>query len=103
MVPIADQEQFLKALKTRLDITPEKGDNGTLKVAVPVVNEIYLRFANGYLYVAPKAKDLDPKGLIAPKAFFAKDDGSVAVGRRVPRPHPGRHEDARDRASSNSA
>src|SRR4051812_10819150 len=26
MLPIADEEQFLKALKTRLDVTPEKGD-----------------------------------------------------------------------------
>lgn len=78
MLPIADQEQFLKALKARLDITPEKGDNGTLKIAVPLLNEVHLRFTNGYLYVSPKAKDLDPKGLIAPKAFFAKDDGAVA-------------------------
>lgn len=78
LIPIADEEQFLKALKTRFDITPEKGDNGTLKVAVPVVNEIHLRFTNGYLYASQKAKDLDPKVLVTPKAYFAKDDGSVA-------------------------
>src|SRR5216110_954611 len=35
MIPIADEDQFLKALKTRLDVTPEKGEGGTLKVAVP--------------------------------------------------------------------
>ncbi len=39
---------------------------------------MYLRFANDYLYVAPSAKDLDPKALIAPKTYFAKDDGAVA-------------------------
>ncbi len=78
LIPISDEEQFLKALKTRLDVTPEKGDNGTLKVAVPVVNEIHLRFTNGYLYASQKAKDLDPKVLVTPKAYFAKDDGSVA-------------------------
>ena len=78
LLPIADQDQFLKALKTRLDVTPEKGDDGTLKVAVPLINELHLRFANGYLFVSQKAKDLDPKGLVSPKAYFAKDDGSVA-------------------------
>jgi hypothetical protein len=77
MLPIADEEQFLKALKTRLDVTPEKGEGGTLKVAVPILNELHLRFANGYLYVSPKAKDLDAKTLVTPKAFFAKDDGAI--------------------------
>jgi hypothetical protein len=77
MLPIANEEQFLKALKTRLDVTPEKGDDGTLKVAVPIVNELHLRFTNGYLYVSPKAKDLDAKKLLTPKEYFAKDDGSV--------------------------
>lgn len=78
MVPIADEEQFLKALKTHLDVTPEKNDDGTLKAAVPIVNEMHLRFTNGYLYVSPKAKNLDPKALPRPDAYFAKDDGSAA-------------------------
>jgi len=77
MVPIADEEQFLKALKTRLDVTPEKADDGTLKVAVPFINALYLRFTNGYLYVSQKVEGLDAKALITPKAFFAKDDGAV--------------------------
>lgn len=77
MLPIADEEQFLKAIKTRLDVTPEKGDNGTLKVAVPIINELHLRFTNGYLYVSQKAKDLDEKTLLTPKAYFAKDDGAI--------------------------
>src|SRR5436305_5919976 len=74
MIPIADEDQFLKALKNRLDVTPEKGDDGTLKVAVPILNELHLRFTGGYLYVSQKAKDLDAKALVTPKAFFAKDD-----------------------------
>ncbi len=78
MVPIANEDRFLEMLKTRLDVTPEKGDGGTLKVAVPIINELHLRFANGYLYISQKAKDLDAKTLVAPKTFFAKDDGAVA-------------------------
>lgn len=78
MIPIADEEQFLKMLKTRLDVTPEKNADGTLKAAVPIINELHLRFANGYLYISPKAKDLDAKTLITPKVYFAKDDGAVA-------------------------
>ncbi|QJX00134.1 hypothetical protein [Frigoriglobus tundricola] len=78
LVPIADEEQFLKALKTRLDVTPEKADDGTLKVAVPFINALHLRFTNGYLYVSQKVEGLDAKALITPKAFFAKDDGAVA-------------------------
>jgi hypothetical protein len=77
MLPIADEERLLKMLKERLDVTPEKGEGGTQKVAVPIINELHLRFANGYLYVSQKAKDLDAKALVAPKAFFAKDDGAV--------------------------
>lgn len=77
LVPIADEARFLQMLKDRLDVTPEKNDDGTLKAAVPILNELHLRFANGYLYIAPKAKDLDAKALVTPKAFFGKDDGAV--------------------------
>ena len=84
MVPIADQDRLLQMLKDRLDITPEKVEGGALKVDLPegvknpVIESLYLRFANDYLYVARAAKDLDPKALIVPTTFFAKDDGAVA-------------------------
>ena len=80
MVPIADEETFLKQLNARFNLTPEKGEGGTHKIGVPIpgIDEVHLRFANGYLYVGRSVKDLDPKVLIQPKAFFAKDDGSVA-------------------------
>jgi hypothetical protein len=78
MVPIADEDQFLAALKKRLDVTPEKGPDGTLKAAVPIINEIHARFASGYLYISPKAKDLAAKTHSTPKAYFAQDDGAVA-------------------------
>jgi hypothetical protein len=78
LIPIADQEQLFKALQKRFEIAPEKNDDGTFKVAVPFLNELTLRFANGYVYVSQKARDLDPQTLIKPAAYFAKDDGAVA-------------------------
>ncbi len=79
LIPVADEKTFLAAL-AKYNLTPEKGDDGTHKVAVPIptLEHVHLRFANGYVYVSQKAKDLDPKLLLQPKAFFAKDDGSVA-------------------------
>lgn len=78
MVPIADEERFLGALKDRLGIVPEKADGGTQKINVPLLNEAYIKFANGYLYAARDPKHLDGKNLAVPKTYFAKDDGSVA-------------------------
>jgi hypothetical protein len=77
MLPIADEDQFLKALKKHFDITPQKGEGGTLKITVPFINELHLRFTNGYLYVSQKPADLDTKALIKPTVYFAKDDGAV--------------------------
>ncbi|MDY3560327.1 hypothetical protein R5W23_001559 [Gemmata sp. JC673] len=78
MVPVADEEQFLKALEKHLGVTVEKGDEGTKKVPVPLAGEAHLRFANGYVYVSQKVKDLDAKALVKPAAYFANDDGAVA-------------------------
>lgn len=78
MVPVADEKAFLDALQTHLQVTTEKGENGTLKAAVPLINQVHLRFANGYLYIAPNAGDLDPGKLVSPKAYFGTDDGSFA-------------------------
>ena len=77
MIPVADKDRLLAALKDRLGIVPEKADDGTMKVNVPILNEAHLRFANDYLYVAREPKQLDTKTLVSPKAFFAKDDGAV--------------------------
>ena len=86
MVPIADQDRFLAALKERLQIVPEKVDGGTLKANVPLINEVFMRFSNDYLYIGRSAKDLDAKSLVSPKDFFAKDDGSViAISARFDR------------------
>ncbi|MBA4187859.1 MAG: hypothetical protein C0467_07560 [Planctomycetaceae bacterium] len=77
MIPIADQDRFLKLLKDRLEIVPEKVEGGALKAFVPIINEVYLRFSNDYVYIGRSVKDLDPKVLATPKTFFAKDDGAV--------------------------
>jgi hypothetical protein len=94
MVPIADKDRFLQMLKDRLDITPEKADGGTMKVKLPeqaqnpVLDAVYLRFSEDYLYIGRSAKDLDAKAIIAPKTFFGRDDGAVASvvlrGDRIP-------------------
>ncbi|HZP15684.1 MAG TPA: hypothetical protein VFA96_07670, partial [Nocardioides sp.] len=94
MVPIADKDRFLQMLKDRLEIVPEKADGGTMKVKLPeqaqnpVIDAVYLRFSDDYLYVGRSAKDLDAKAIISPKAFFGKDDGAVASlvvrGDRIP-------------------
>lgn len=79
MVPVADEERFLKMLKERLGIEPEKGEDGTLKAVVPMVNEVHMRFVNGYVYVSKNAKDLAVKGLATPKAFFATEEKAVVA------------------------
>lgn len=94
MVPIANQDRFVLMLKERLEITPEKAEGGVLKVNLPegaknpVVEAVYLKFANDYLYVGRSAKDLDAKQLVDPKAYFAKDDNATASlvvrGDRIP-------------------
>lgn len=84
MVPIADQDRFLLMLKERANVDPEKVEGGTFKIPLaevannPVIKSAFLRFANGYMYVGRSAADLDPKKLIDPKVFFAKDDGALA-------------------------
>ncbi|HEY1186788.1 MAG TPA: hypothetical protein VGE74_03980, partial [Gemmata sp.] len=78
MIPIADETQFLNALEKHLNVTAEKGEDGTKKVPVPLVGEAHITFLNGYAYVSQKVKDLDPKVLLKPATFFARDDGAVA-------------------------
>ena len=78
MIPIADKARFLEMLKERLSITPEKAAGDTMKVFVPLINELHMKFVNDYLYLTLRAADLDAKKLVTPKAFFATDDGAVA-------------------------
>jgi hypothetical protein len=84
LVPVADRDKFLNLLKERAQLDPKRNDDGTYKLplpedaANPFIDSVYLRFANDYLYIGRTPKDLDPKGLIAPKDFFAPADPAVA-------------------------
>ena len=94
MVPMVDQDRFLTMLKERLGIDAEKVEGGAFKIELPeaaknpVINAVFIRFANEYMYVGRSAADLDPKTLIAPKNYFAEDNGAVASvvvrGDRIP-------------------
>lgn len=91
MVPVADKDTLLTALKERLGIEAEKGADGTLKVATPIpqVGDLAMRFADGYVYLARDPKHLPAKGLVGPAAFFGKDDGAVlSVTARLDRVPP---------------
>jgi hypothetical protein len=89
MVPIADQQRLLQALKDRLGIEPQKAAGGGYKAEIPVpflAEPIHFRFEHDYLYVSPREQAVDPKAVVSPKAFFAKDDGSaVSVLVRIDR------------------
>jgi len=76
MIPIVDQDTFLTMLKIRADITPEKVKGGLFKASAPVVNDVYFRFANDYVYIARSIEALDLKVLPTPAAFFPKTTGS---------------------------
>lgn len=79
MIPVADNDAFLNLLSGRLMLSPEKGDDDIYALDVPNFNpKVYFTFANKYVYATVlNKKSIDPKTLIDPKTFFAKDDGSV--------------------------
>jgi hypothetical protein len=77
MVPVADKDRFLQMLGDRLQLNPKKDEDGLYKVEVPVINELFIRFANDYAYIGRSPKGLDAKTLPAPKTFFAADDKAV--------------------------
>src|SRR5262249_28773137 len=82
MIPIIDKNEFTNLLTQQFHLTLEKAENDTQVTVLPFDQEgkypVYLKFANDYLYVGRSPKDLDTKALIAPKDFFANDDGAVA-------------------------
>lgn len=78
MIPIADEARFRRMLKERLDVTPEPAGKGVEKVFVPILNEAYFAFADGYLYAGRTAADVAAKNRVNPKTYFANPDGSVA-------------------------
>src|SRR5262245_43643335 len=63
LLPIADEETFLGALKSRFGLEPKKGGDGVYKQEIPGAPvTAYFRFANGYVYAtAQNAANIDPK------------------------------------------
>ena len=84
MVPIANTDRFLTMLKERLDITPEKVEGGRSRSNCQTLSRTQWReqsiCASRTITSTWRRspKDLDPRGLIAPKAFFANGEGAVA-------------------------
>ncbi|HEX4609633.1 MAG TPA: hypothetical protein VH092_15650 [Urbifossiella sp.] len=77
MVPVVDRARLLRALKERLGIEPEDAGKGVQKIFVPLISEVYLKFADDYVYAARDPKHLDEKYVVSPKTFFAAKDGAV--------------------------
>lgn len=79
LIPVADKDTLLTALKERANIEAKKADGGlyTVEIPVPQVSELVIKFADGYAYVARDARHLAAGTLVPAKTFFAKDDGSV--------------------------
>lgn len=73
MVPIADEETALEFIKRFTK--PEKGDDGvyTVNIAQSPL-PLYFRFANGYIYVTIRDKDvIDPAKLLKPGDVLAPE------------------------------
>jgi len=72
LIPVADEDAVLNALKTRLNLEVEKEKEGVFKTQAPQVPfPIYFRFANGYAYVTVQdAANIDPKTLPKPETVL---------------------------------
>jgi hypothetical protein len=72
MVPIADKKAFLDLVSDTLDVKPEKGKDDVYTMNVEKVPApVYFRFANDYVYITARDKDvLDKDKLLAPAAVL---------------------------------
>ena len=79
LLPIADEKAFLELLTGKLSLDPKKQDGGVYQLQVPNVPlPLFFAFADKTCYVTVgSAAALEAKTRIAPKAFFAADDGGV--------------------------
>jgi hypothetical protein len=85
LVPVADKDTFLNALKMRamLDI---KEKDGLYETMAPNVQfPIYFRFANDYAYVSNQPESIDPKTLPKPADVLGKSDKTVSATVRIDR------------------
>jgi hypothetical protein len=72
LIPVADEDSVLNALKTRLNLEVEKEKDGVYKTQPPQSPfPVYFRFANGYAYVTLQdAANIDPKTLAKPETVL---------------------------------
>ncbi len=76
MVPVADQEAFLKQLEM-FNINPNKDKDGVYSLAVPGVPvQVYFKFANKYLYLSSPSK-LALDSVLPPDEVLRADDKSA--------------------------
>lgn len=80
LVPIANEKTFLSALSEKLNISPDKDEDGIYAVTGKLPVPIYFRFANRYLYAAALSKAALAKDrLLDPaRALAQAGDGTVA-------------------------
>lgn len=79
LLPIANRKSFLDLLSDTLDVKPEKGDDDVYTMSVEKLPfAVYFRFANDYVYITGRDKDvLDKDKLLAPAV--ALPNGQIGV------------------------
>ncbi|MBI1913573.1 MAG: hypothetical protein HYS12_02275 [Planctomycetes bacterium] len=81
LLPVADEQTFVALLK-RLNLNPDKDKDGIYSVQLPRPNiPAYFRFANKYVYVTVRDKDvLEEKRLLTPAVVLpAKEVGTASA------------------------
>ncbi len=82
LIPVADINALLGALQAFAGIQAERKGNGIIVVPLPPggpIDTLYGRVQDGYLYLAGKEADLNPKSLIRPQNFFVKDNAAISL------------------------
>lgn len=88
LIPIADQDTAMDALKNRLGLEVEKEKDGSFKTNVQQIPfPIYFRFANGYAYLTINdSANIDPKTLPKPADVLGgKPEHIISVTARIDR------------------
>jgi hypothetical protein len=88
LIPIADQDTALEALKTRLGLEVEKEKDGSFKTNVQLIPfPVYFRFANNYAYLTINdSANIDPKTLPKPADVLGgKPEHIISVTARIDR------------------
>ncbi len=88
LIPVADQDTLLEALKSRLGLTVEKQKDGSYKTEPQQVPfPVYFRFANKYAYATINdSANIDPKSLPKPSEVLGgKPEHIISAAVRIDR------------------